>query len=189
MHHSRVSAFVLDCQVDDLTTATDFWSKALGRSGRQRRPGRRRQVRRTEDRCRRAIPAAAESRARAAHPSGHRDRRPRRRSRAPRSARRDARRVRQALVGHAGADRPSLLRRAQAAAGVRVASEYLGLTDRKPAGRPACESAWRLNRWARFCIKITRHSPRRTLMHSFLRLRRRRDGRAAVSPATHLQPR
>jgi predicted enzyme related to lactoylglutathione lyase len=31
MHHSRVSAFVLDCQVDDLKTATDFWSRALGR--------------------------------------------------------------------------------------------------------------------------------------------------------------
>jgi len=31
MHHSRVSAFVLDCQVEDLKTATDFWSRALGR--------------------------------------------------------------------------------------------------------------------------------------------------------------
>lgn len=31
MHHSRISAFVLDCQVDDLATATEFWSKALGR--------------------------------------------------------------------------------------------------------------------------------------------------------------
>ena len=31
MHHSRVTAFVLDCQVDDLATATEFWSKALGR--------------------------------------------------------------------------------------------------------------------------------------------------------------
>ena len=31
MHHSRVSAFVLDCQVDDLATATEFWSKAVGR--------------------------------------------------------------------------------------------------------------------------------------------------------------
>jgi predicted enzyme related to lactoylglutathione lyase len=32
MHHSRVSAFVLDCQVDDLEAATEFWSRALGRS-------------------------------------------------------------------------------------------------------------------------------------------------------------
>jgi len=32
MHRSGVSAFVLDCRVDDLATATDFWSKALGRS-------------------------------------------------------------------------------------------------------------------------------------------------------------
>src|SRR3954452_20200082 len=31
MHHSRISAFVLDCQVDDLAGATEFWSKALGR--------------------------------------------------------------------------------------------------------------------------------------------------------------
>jgi predicted enzyme related to lactoylglutathione lyase len=31
VHHSRVSAFVLDCQVGDLETATEFWSKALGR--------------------------------------------------------------------------------------------------------------------------------------------------------------
>ena len=31
MHRSRISAFVLDCQVDDLATATEFWSKALGR--------------------------------------------------------------------------------------------------------------------------------------------------------------
>ena len=31
MHRSRISAFVLDCQVDDLATATQFWSKALGR--------------------------------------------------------------------------------------------------------------------------------------------------------------
>ena len=31
MHHSRISAFVLDCHVDDLATATEFWSKALGR--------------------------------------------------------------------------------------------------------------------------------------------------------------
>jgi predicted enzyme related to lactoylglutathione lyase len=31
MHRSRISAFVLDCQVDDLAKATKFWSKALGR--------------------------------------------------------------------------------------------------------------------------------------------------------------
>jgi predicted enzyme related to lactoylglutathione lyase len=31
MHRSRISAFVLDCKVDDLATATEFWSKALGR--------------------------------------------------------------------------------------------------------------------------------------------------------------
>ena len=31
MHHSRISAYVLDCKVDDLDQATEFWSKALGR--------------------------------------------------------------------------------------------------------------------------------------------------------------
>jgi catechol 2,3-dioxygenase-like lactoylglutathione lyase family enzyme len=31
MHKSRISAFVLDCQVDDLAAATAFWSQALGR--------------------------------------------------------------------------------------------------------------------------------------------------------------
>ena len=31
MHRTRISAFVLDCQVDDLARATEFWSKALGR--------------------------------------------------------------------------------------------------------------------------------------------------------------
>lgn len=31
MHRSRISAFVLDCQVDDLAAATEFWSHALGR--------------------------------------------------------------------------------------------------------------------------------------------------------------
>ena len=31
MRHSRISALVLDCKVDDLAAATEFWSKALGR--------------------------------------------------------------------------------------------------------------------------------------------------------------
>jgi hypothetical protein len=31
MHHSRISAFVIDCKVDDLDDATRFWSAALGR--------------------------------------------------------------------------------------------------------------------------------------------------------------
>ena len=30
MHHSRLCAFVLDCKVDDLKDATEFWSRALG---------------------------------------------------------------------------------------------------------------------------------------------------------------
>jgi predicted enzyme related to lactoylglutathione lyase len=32
MHRSRLCALVLDCRVDDLTAATQFWSKALGRA-------------------------------------------------------------------------------------------------------------------------------------------------------------
>lgn len=31
MHRSRLSTFVLDCKTVDLTKATDFWSRALGR--------------------------------------------------------------------------------------------------------------------------------------------------------------
>ena len=31
MHHSRLSALVLDCRTEDLADATEFWSKALGR--------------------------------------------------------------------------------------------------------------------------------------------------------------
>jgi predicted enzyme related to lactoylglutathione lyase len=31
MHHSRLSAIVIDCQVDDLAAAAQFWSAALGK--------------------------------------------------------------------------------------------------------------------------------------------------------------
>ena len=31
MHRSRLSTFVIDCKVEDLDAATEFWSKALGR--------------------------------------------------------------------------------------------------------------------------------------------------------------
>ncbi len=31
MHHSRLSTIVIDCQVDDLTPVTTFWSAALGK--------------------------------------------------------------------------------------------------------------------------------------------------------------
>ena len=31
MHRSRLSTFVLDCKVPDLTAASQFWSRALGR--------------------------------------------------------------------------------------------------------------------------------------------------------------
>ncbi|KRG69568.1 VOC family protein [Pseudoxanthomonas dokdonensis] len=30
-HHSRLSSFVLDCQVDDLKASAEFWSRALGK--------------------------------------------------------------------------------------------------------------------------------------------------------------
>ena len=29
MHHSRLSNIVIDCEVDDLAAATEFWSRAL----------------------------------------------------------------------------------------------------------------------------------------------------------------
>ena len=32
MHRSKISAFVLDCQTNDLAAGTEFWSKALGRA-------------------------------------------------------------------------------------------------------------------------------------------------------------
>jgi predicted enzyme related to lactoylglutathione lyase len=32
MHRSRLSTFVIDCKVDDLEIAAEFWSKALGRA-------------------------------------------------------------------------------------------------------------------------------------------------------------
>jgi len=31
MHHSRLCSIVIDCQVDDLAPATQFWSRALGK--------------------------------------------------------------------------------------------------------------------------------------------------------------
>ena len=31
MHRTRIGALTIDCQVDDLAPATEFWSKALGR--------------------------------------------------------------------------------------------------------------------------------------------------------------
>jgi predicted enzyme related to lactoylglutathione lyase len=31
MHHSRLCAIVIDCQVDELAPAADFWSQALGK--------------------------------------------------------------------------------------------------------------------------------------------------------------
>jgi len=32
MHHSRLAAFVIDCQVDDVEAAARFWAAALGRT-------------------------------------------------------------------------------------------------------------------------------------------------------------
>ena len=31
MYHSHISAFVIDCKVEDLAAAAQFWSQALGR--------------------------------------------------------------------------------------------------------------------------------------------------------------
>jgi hypothetical protein len=32
MHRSRISTFVIDCRVDDIDAAAEFWSEALGRA-------------------------------------------------------------------------------------------------------------------------------------------------------------
>jgi predicted enzyme related to lactoylglutathione lyase len=39
MHRSRLSTFVIDCQVSDLPAAAEFWSKALGREIQPPDPG------------------------------------------------------------------------------------------------------------------------------------------------------
>lgn len=31
MHHSRLCTLVIDCEIDDLAPAADFWSRALGK--------------------------------------------------------------------------------------------------------------------------------------------------------------
>ena len=31
MHHSRLSTIIIDCRVDDLKSAAEFWSRALGK--------------------------------------------------------------------------------------------------------------------------------------------------------------
>ncbi|MFP2910221.1 VOC family protein [Pyxidicoccus sp. 3LFB2] len=38
MHHSRLCAFVIDCKVDDLDAATEFWSRAFGRPSNPPQP-------------------------------------------------------------------------------------------------------------------------------------------------------
>jgi predicted enzyme related to lactoylglutathione lyase len=39
MHRSRLSTFVIDCQVDDIDAAAEFWSQALGRAVKPPDPG------------------------------------------------------------------------------------------------------------------------------------------------------
>lgn len=39
MHHSRFCAFIIDCNTYDLEEAARFWSQALGRPLRERKPG------------------------------------------------------------------------------------------------------------------------------------------------------
>lgn len=34
MHKSRLSTFVIDCKTEDIDRATEFWSKALGRTAK-----------------------------------------------------------------------------------------------------------------------------------------------------------
>ena len=39
MHRSRLSTVIIDCKVEDLSAATEFWSKALGREIQPPHPG------------------------------------------------------------------------------------------------------------------------------------------------------
>ncbi|HET7675454.1 MAG TPA: VOC family protein [Gammaproteobacteria bacterium] len=39
MHHSRLGQIIIDTQTDDLDAAADFWTAALGRERRARKPG------------------------------------------------------------------------------------------------------------------------------------------------------
>ena len=39
MHRSRLCAFLIDCKVEDLDAAAEFWSKALGRAVGPQHPG------------------------------------------------------------------------------------------------------------------------------------------------------
>jgi hypothetical protein len=38
MHRSKLSTFLIDCRTDDVASAADFWSKALGRAVLPARP-------------------------------------------------------------------------------------------------------------------------------------------------------
>jgi len=39
MHRSKLSTFIIDCRTDDVKTAADFWSRALGRELLEVQPG------------------------------------------------------------------------------------------------------------------------------------------------------
>jgi hypothetical protein len=41
MHHSRLCAVLIDCKVDEIGTAADFWAGALGRPVDREHPGTR----------------------------------------------------------------------------------------------------------------------------------------------------
>jgi predicted enzyme related to lactoylglutathione lyase len=41
MHHSRLCALLVDCKTDDVDSAADFWSQALGRTVDSSHPGTR----------------------------------------------------------------------------------------------------------------------------------------------------
>lgn len=41
MHHSRLCALLIDCKVDDIDAAADFWASALGRPVDREHPGTR----------------------------------------------------------------------------------------------------------------------------------------------------
>ena len=129
MHHSRVSAFVLDCRADDLATAAEFWSKATGRpiaNLDQDGDGRYAELKTDSDEPFLLLQRVEHE------PRIHLD---------IETDDLDAEVARLEALGATRvafvkrwwvmqANRPSLLRRAQATAGIRAASEHLGLRTR-----------------------------------------------------------
>lgn len=129
MYHSRLCTVVIDCKLDDLAPATEFWSRAFGKRIASDQDG---------DGQYAELETAADEPIILLQKVGHESRvhldikpmisKPRR-SVSTRSCQAHHVRAR-TLVGHAGTDRATLLRRAQAACRIRTAPEHVGAMTR-----------------------------------------------------------